>query len=575
MATSRKGDRPGLRLPRPRRHRHLLPLLSGLVLALLFIHLFARLPVELGGFLFEAAARLDWPPKTRLLIPPVGEIRAATHTAPVSFHITLWSVDMEVVHALLEPAQAPGSDGAARIPWPLPDGRGWAHIDDLGHALAAAVRRAAGALLLRAGLLGLAGGVLGALVAGGWRPVRRWLAAGALGAAAGCLLLLPAYATYSVRAFSAARYTGIIEAAPWMIETVQEGLGRVEELGHRLRTIAGNLYTLFERIDHLGDLGLPPADLIVLHVSDLHNNVAALDLVQAVARRFTVDFIIDTGDVTDWATSLEADLAADVGSLGLPYLITPGNHESPLVVERLRATPNVRVLADELVTVMGLRIYGFTDPGASSPSPRAMSPEEAADRARQIAAAVAQLDEPVDIIAVHNHRVAELLPDGLAQAILFGHNHRLAVQTDRPTVRINAGTTGAAGIRGLQSSEPVPYSLVILYFSRRPPGSPPALEGAADERAAGRRAADAEGAVTGEGAGADGAGVHGQAAPDDPGAAGPAEQDAPLRLAVIDTIRVYTLPARALTLERIVLDRPAALLPDRPSGMLDPDPTKS
>jgi len=412
-------------------------------------------------------------------------------------------------------------------------------------------------------------------VAGGWPPDRRWLAAGALGAAAGCLLLLPAYATYSVRAFSAARYTGIIEAAPWMIETVQEGLGRVEELGHRLRTIAGNLYTLFERIDHLGDLGLPPADLIVLHGSDLHNNVAALDLVQAVARRFTVDFIIDTGDVTDWATSLEADLAADVGSLGLPYLITPGNHESPLVVERLRATPNVRVLADELVTVMGLRIYGFTDPGASSPSPRAMSPEEAADRARQIAAAVAQLDEPVDIIAVHNHRVAELLPDGLAQAILFGHNHRLAVQTDRPTVRINAGTTGAAGIRGLQSSEPVPYSLVILYFSRRPPGSPPALEGAADERAAGRRAADAEGAVTGEGAGADGAGVHGQAAPDDPGAAGPAEQDAPLRLAVIDTIRVYTLPARALTLERIVLDRPAALLPDRPSGMLDPDPTKS
>lgn len=564
-----------------------MPHLAGLALALLFIHLFARLPVELGGFLFEAAARLDWPPKTRLLIPPVGEIRAATHGGPVSFHITLWSVDMDAVHALLEPDPSPGNAPAAPIPWPLAEGRRWAHLDDLGDALAAAIRRAARDLLLRAAALGLAGGVLGALVVGGWHPLRRWLTAGALGAAAGLLLLVPAYGTYSVRAFSSARYTGIIEAAPWMIETVQEGLGRVEELGSRLRTIAANLYTLFERIDHLGELGLPPADLIVLHVSDLHNNVAALDLVQAVARRFAVDFIIDTGDVTDWATSWEADLAAGVGSLGLPYLITPGNHESPLVVERLRATPNVRVLADELVTVMGLRIYGFSDPGALSPSPRSMTPEEAAARAGHIAAAVAELAEPVDIIAVHNHRVAELLPDGLAQAILFGHNHRLAVDTDRPTVRINAGTTGAAGIRGLQSSEPVPYSLVILYFSRRPPGTPLRSDGKGDGKGddpavggpsrAGDEAAAGDGPSTGNEGGAG---------------------EGPLRLAVIDTIRVYTLPARALTLERIVLDRsrpaegpadshrsaepgssegsrPAALLPALPSGMLDPDPTKS
>src|SRR5690606_314904 len=144
-----------------------------LVLALLFIHLFARLPVELGGFLFDAAARLDWPPKTRLLIPPIGEIRAATHAGPVSFHITLWSVDMDAVHALLEPNGAQENPPAASIPWPLPGGRGWTHIDDLGGALAAAVRRAARALLLRVGALGLAGGALGALVVGGWRPARR------------------------------------------------------------------------------------------------------------------------------------------------------------------------------------------------------------------------------------------------------------------------------------------------------------------------------------------------------------------------------------------------------------------
>lgn len=35
----------------------------------------------------------------------------------------------------------------------------------------------------------------------------------------------------------------------------------------------------------------------------------------------------------------------------------------------------------------------------------------------------------------------------------------------------NAGTTGAAGIRGFQAKEPLPYSLSLLYFVRSEDGS--------------------------------------------------------------------------------------------------------
>ena len=67
---------------------------------------------------------------------------------------------------------------------------------------------------------------------------------------------------------------------------------------------------------------------------------------------------------------------------------------------------------------------------------------------------------------VHNHRVAEALEPGLFPVVAYGHTHLWGVQERGNSVYSNAGTTGAAGIRGFQSREPLPYSLSLLYFVR-------------------------------------------------------------------------------------------------------------
>lgn len=565
-------------------------LVASLAVALLFIHLFAKLTFPVDGFSFEAAARLNWPPRTRLLVPPLGEIRAPTHAGPLTFHITLWSVDLEAVRRLLSYAAEPGPvSGAEERGAPPRDGQQGGRRDtfDLASTLAEQAREAARWLALRVAALGVGGGILGSVWLLGFRPARRWLLGGAVGLGASAAVLLPAYVTYDTAAFARAEYRGIIETAPWMLEAARDGLGRLDVLGRRLGAIAANLYALFDGIDHLGDLGLPPADLVVLHVSDIHNNPAAFDFIESIARRFGADVIIDTGDLTDWATPLEADLLRRIGSLGLPYVVVPGNHESPLIVERLRATPHVRVLQDELVTIMGLRIYGFADPASQRPSPQPPTAKEAAEEGARIAATLAELEEPVHLVAVHNHRIAAQLPDGVAQAVLFGHNHRLALDVSGKTVRINAGTTGAAGIRGLQAHEPVPYSLAILYFSRRteessdevPSSIAPLTDGPAGD---GEAAGNAETAGDGEGNGDGGTAKDGDGngrgadSADDASDRGPTptrRDGDSLRLAVVDTIQVFTLPVRSLALERFALDAPSpedAMTPPNADGPTEP-----
>src|SRR5690606_18138725 len=82
------------------RRRRWLPFLTAILGALLLVQLFGRLPVEISGFLLEVGVRLETHPGTRIRIPPVGEIRAATHWALASLEVVLWNIDMETVRRL-------------------------------------------------------------------------------------------------------------------------------------------------------------------------------------------------------------------------------------------------------------------------------------------------------------------------------------------------------------------------------------------------------------------------------------------------------------------------------------------
>ncbi len=75
-------------------------------------------------------------------------------------------------------------------------------------------------------------------------------------------------------------------------------------------------------------------------------------------------------------------------------------------------------------------------------------------------------EEPPDIFAVHNPFMAEFFR-GELPLILSGHTHRTVVGFDEAsgTVLVNAGSTGAAGVRGLLAPRENPYSAAILYFN--------------------------------------------------------------------------------------------------------------
>ena len=107
-----------------------------------------------------------------------------------------------------------------------------------------------------------------------------------------------------------------------------QALDQVEELGERVQTLARDLYTVLQDLETLGPLGLVNADILALHVSDIHNNPVAYNFAKQVIDSFPVDFVMDTGDITDWGTALEAEITAPLG-----------NWKSPICLFRETTTP--------------------------------------------------------------------------------------------------------------------------------------------------------------------------------------------------------------------------------------------
>jgi predicted phosphodiesterase len=423
------------------RQKRLLPILAALVGALLLLNLAGSLSYRVGALQIEMRAKLlaGLAGKTRLALPPLGVVEAPTHRLPVTLQVTLESIDLSLIRDMAFPTGGP---------------------EEVLVHLVHLAQGALGLFLLKACLLMALGGMLGVWLIGerSWRRLTGGLAVGAA-----CFLLLAGAVALSFdpAAFAQPEYTGVLEAAPWMVGLLQDSWQRVGELGDQLQVLASNLYSLYERVQELEPLGVAEPALKVLHVSDIHNNVAAFDFIQQVAASFGVDLIIDTGDLTDFGTPLELGLVDRIEELGVPYLFVPGNHETPEVVRRLREGTNVVVLDGQQVEFSGLRILGVADGGASQSSPAAMSLAQVEQMAGMIDGLVADM-EPL-LLAVHNHRVAALVKEEVP-VILYGHDHRLGVKSQEGRVLVGAGTTGAAGIRSLQAKESIPFSMALLYF---------------------------------------------------------------------------------------------------------------
>jgi predicted phosphodiesterase len=439
--------------------------LAGAVLGLL---LGSRTPVEVGPFNAEVRLGPSATGETAVLIPPLGSLRLDTHQGPTRLTIQLGALDQARTQAM---------------------------INDPGGVTRAAQNVANDVIdgVIRVGLGSLGAAVLGAMLLAAlvFRNVRRVAWAGGLAFAMMAGSLGIAAATFRVNAVDEPRYEGLLVNAPALVGDVQQIADDYERYTDQLQSLVTNasiLYTVASSID-----GFAPDDTMtrVLHVSDLHLHPAAWEIMLTVVEQYNVDLIVDTGDMTDWGTEPEAEAyVSTIRLMRVPYVYVRGNHDSETVTQpAVEAEPNAIVLDDEVETVEGLTIAGIGDPrftpdqqtGPHTDEELAAMQQRVVDAGSELAATIEQYGEPVNLAAVHDPRAAVPL-EGLVPVVLSGHTHdrrvgpilppeedqeggeEIALEPGQTRMMVQ-GSTGGAGLRGLQGEHPEPLVMSVLYFN--------------------------------------------------------------------------------------------------------------
>ncbi|ACB85055.1 metallophosphoesterase family protein [Natranaerobius thermophilus] len=411
---------------------------------LLFVTFLSPSTYNLGPFMVELRLQLLDHGLTTVDISPVGEISARTHLPPVKLLIDLESMDLDQLSDII--ATAPQEE----------------LVEEIESQVYSIIRSFVTKLLV----LSVIGGFVGAII-GGFRTPKYLLTGVGFAVLVTGILMAMTFGTYDIMAFENPEFDGALQAFPWMMGVVEDSLRALDDVSAQLQALSENLFTFFQRIEELQGFDFIEGEYQILHISDIHNNPASYDLVDRMVASFGIDMIIDTGDITDYGSPIEAELASEVSRLPVPYVLIPGNHDSPQVIQRLREIDNVYVVEDQaILEILDFKIAGIADPASESTAMEVPSEEVLDDYAKRLAETVEESGEQPDIIGAHHPHIARQLE--LAPTILTGHTHLPEVEiveNDDPILVSNAGTTGAAGIRGIEAGGDIPYSLVVLHFN--------------------------------------------------------------------------------------------------------------
>jgi predicted phosphodiesterase len=475
--------------PHVPRARTVLLSLAGAAIA---VALLGRVPAKVGPFETTVAARPSLSGHTVVHLAPLGAIELDTHDWPLA-------IDLRVDEIAVADAERIARDPRA--------------IERLGDDAADEVRAALVAVAIRCVIVALAGGIAGALVAR-----LSWRSAAAGAGVAGLFVATlggGAAATFDAEAVAEPRYSGLLSRAPTAVGDIEAVLDRFGEYRAQLSDLVDNMATLYLAGAELPTWRPDGGMIRVLHVSDIHLNPQAFDMIERLIDQFGVNVVVDTGDLTDWGTDPETRLVDRIGDLDVPYVYVRGNHDSRRTQEAVSEQANAVVLDGDGEEVAGLRFWGIGDP-RYTPDKSEQGGATEQERAEAFAPDVAERltdDEPppVDVAMVHDQRMAGDL-GGQAPLVLAGHTHEPAetriepaAAEDEPedgdgdagvdddgdadttdegdgddaaggdgdedgdeegdeTLLLVEGSTGGAGLRGLQGEEPEPLAATILYF---------------------------------------------------------------------------------------------------------------
>ena len=441
---------------------------------------------SVGPLQVQVRVTLTLHPGVRLLLPPAGEVRFTTHRAPFGVEASISRVDLEDARRLID------SPSGVRL---------------LGDQAVPALRSAA----IKAALITLACGLFGALALSLLVFRTRWRRTASVAATlTGALVVTSgmAYATADPTRLAQPQFTGLLSQAPYIAGQVPNVLARLESYRTGLADIIRSVTALYATAGRLPSSGAGADVITVLHVSDIHLNPLAYDLIGRLVTQFDVDVVVDTGDITTWGTEVEGSTLSRIRNLKVPYVFVRGNHDSVRTAAAVAQNDNAIVLANSVVTVAGVTIAGIGDPkftpdsaedvaaatGAaattsSAPTntglrqdlvPRAAATVGPEGRVNsQLATTIDYWDAahpglPVEIAAIHEP--VEMTPLlGRVNTIFAGHLHSRSTRLDPSGTRIMIeGSTGGAGItaRGLgrlANGQPLPLAASLVYIARTGP----------------------------------------------------------------------------------------------------------
>ncbi|GID25644.1 metallophosphoesterase family protein [Paractinoplanes brasiliensis] len=443
----------------------------GLGGAVIGTMLFAHADVAVGPFRAEMSISPSVLGGTEVDLPPLGSLHLDSHDGPIHLKVNLAALDQSRTEALIDDPAAISRAGENAV-------------DDVRDGVIRLGVRTMGIAVLSAL-------VLSALI---FRNVRRVAASGvtALVVTGGSLGL--AASTLRPDSIAEPRYEGLLVNAPAVVgdaRRIADNYGRYSE---QLQQIVSNVSRLYTTVSSLPVYEPAENTTRVLHVSDLHLSPQAYGLIRTVVQTFDIDVVIDTGDLVDWGSTAETNYASSIPSVGVPYIWVRGNHDSASIQAAVARQRNAIVLDNRVATVAGLTIGGIGDPEFTPDKSETPAAEnEGADPAQspllragtQLADTIRASDKPVDIALVHDPAMAPPL-SGVVPLVLAGHRHQRSVEllpapepapsaspapapsaadgAALPTRLMVEGSTGGAGLRGLEKEEPTPLSLSVLYF---------------------------------------------------------------------------------------------------------------
>src|ERR687891_2957734 len=223
--------------------RRLAPVLVGIAGAALALQAFGRTSVAAGPFQIQLEADFGRG-VTDISLPPLGRLRADTHTAPLHLRASLQEVDVEDLR-----------EGVRR------------GLDSVAAEVERTTLDAADRFAIQIVFVGMAGAVALGLITYRGR-LRDVLRAGASGLVAVAASVALSVATFDATAFQAPTYTGSLQLVPQLFGPVEGALERVGYFREQLRRVVAGAARAYAAIES-NPLG-GGDEIRVLHISDIH-----------------------------------------------------------------------------------------------------------------------------------------------------------------------------------------------------------------------------------------------------------------------------------------------------------------